>query len=232
MSQSSKRLLLKLPKCEAENYVTLIAPNSKWLIVRNNIHKIRSWSSMRCLSVADQPVRDWYVFLKMKRELKRVQEEIRAIEYRSDFTPVRYFNLPIDKTRIRRYNVSHVRSTDGIYYGGLGSEPILLQYLLYYFSKECFVPYNSIFYSFLSDVNSVLDTNRQRLQRVVVFRRLALIFTLAISIILFIMFFSLILSVLTTTSNLRQMYKNNPDGEMIWQSKSTGSLSTTLRYEE
>jgi hypothetical protein len=215
MSYRSKRLIQKFPTCEQDLLIfhddhqitRSLASNSKWLIIRNNIHKIRSWKSIRRLSVIEQPIRDWYVFIQIKHELKHVQKEIRALEYRTDFIPVRYFNLPIDQTHVRRYNVSHIQSTDEIYYGGLGSEPIVLQYLLYYFSKECLVPYNSIFYSFLSDVNAVLDTNRQRLQRAVVFRRVVLIFTLAISIILFIMLFSLILSVLTTISNLRQMYE-------------------------
>ncbi|CAF4322725.1 unnamed protein product, partial [Adineta steineri] len=100
------------------------------------------------------------------------------------------------------------------YYAGLGSEPIVLQYLLYYFSKDCPVPHNSIFYSFLSDVNSVLETNRKRINRIVVFRKLALIFALIISILILIMLFSLTLSVITTMTNLREMYKNDVDGSI------------------
>jgi hypothetical protein len=204
---------------------------SKWVIVRNNIHKIRSWGELKHVSVIDQPFRDWYLFFQMRRELKRASEEISAIQYRRDFEPVHHFDLPIDDTRVRRYNVSHVRPSDGIYYAGLCSEPIVLEYLLYYFSKECVVPYNSTYYSFLLDVNSVLDTNRQRIQRVVVLRRVALLIALAVFIIIMIMFFSLILSVLTTTSKLRQMYKNDPDGGMNWKD-SQRPLSTLMGYGE
>ncbi|CAF1396351.1 unnamed protein product [Rotaria sp. Silwood1] len=198
-----------------------ISPRSKWIIVRNNIHRIRCMGDLRRVSGVDKPIRDWYLFFQMRRELKRAEDQIRAIQYRTDFTPVRHFKLPIDATHTRRYNVSHVRPNDGIYYAGLGTEPIVLQYLLYYFSKECKVPYDSIFYSFLSDVNAVLAANRQRMNRVVVYRKVALIITLIIFSIIIIMFFSLILSVLTTTSNLRQMYKNVHDEDMKWRSSKT-----------
>jgi len=228
---STKALLNSKYDYQAPLTAHSLSPHSKWIIIRNNIHKIRSWGGMRRASIVDQPFQDWYLFFQMRRELKHAEEQIRAIEYRPDFMPIRHFDLLMDENRVRRYNVSHVRPTDGIYYSGLGSEPIVLQYLLYYFNKECIVPYNSIFYSFLCDINSVLDTKRQRIQRGIVLRRIALIFALAIFIIIFIMFFSLILSVLTTTSNLRQMYKNDPDGGMKPQEKET-FLSAILDYEE
>jgi len=243
MPYPSKKLKRNIPKREQESHINIkpllnskdvstkpsvhsnsdykalprpysLSPKSKWHIVRNNIHKIRIWGGIRRISVMDQPCQDWYLFFQMRRELKRAEEQIRAIQNRPNFTPVRHFDLPIDEIRVRRYNVSHVQPTDGIYYGGLGSDPIDLEALLYYFSKECVVPYNSIFYSFLCDVNSVLDTNRQRIQRVVVYRRVALMFALAIFVIIIIMFFSLILSVYTTTSNLREMYTIDSGEEM------------------
>jgi hypothetical protein len=45
------------------------------------------------------------------------------------------------------------------------------------------------------------------------------------------MFFSLILSVFTTTSKLRQMYKNDPDGGVNRVEPET-TLSKILGYEE
>ncbi|CAF1129374.1 unnamed protein product [Rotaria sordida] len=191
-----------------------LAPQSKWIIVRNNLHQIPNWNAVERISVVDRPFQNWYVAFKVRHELKRVQEKICAIQYRLNFKSVHYFYLPTDEIGVRRYNVSHVQPTDGIYYAGLGSEPINLQCLLYYFSKECIVPYNSLFYPFLCDVNSVLDTNRKRIQRVVVFRKVSLIMTIAIFTIILMMFFSLILSVLTTTSHLRQMYKNGLSDDM------------------
>ncbi|CAF0838997.1 unnamed protein product [Rotaria sordida] len=174
-----------------------LAPQSKWIIVRNNLHQIRNWNA-----------------IELRHELKRVQEKICAIQYRLNFKSVHYFYLPTDEIGVRRYNVSHVQPTDSIYYAGLGSEPINLQCLLHYFSKECIVLYNSLFYPFLCDVNSVLDTNRKRIHRVVASRKVPLIMTVAIFTIILMMFFSLILSVLTTTSNLRQMYKNSLNDDM------------------
>lgn len=239
MSTRVKSLLRRVPKRESEAHITVnplessttntqrkrpllsdydyqapetadsLAPNSKWLIVRHNLHKIRSWGMVRRVSAGAQPFQDWYVFFQMKRELKRAEEQIRGLQYRADFRPVREFYLPVDETHVRRYNVSHVRPDDGIYYAGLGSDPIVLQCLLYYFSKECAVPYNSIFYQFLYDVNAVLHTNRQRIHRVVMFRKVALVMTLAITIFIGIMFFSLILSAWTTTWRLGQMYGND-----------------------
>lgn len=229
MSLHWKRLVRKLPKREQEHRIDSelplsvnspllleddyqapripgkLYPDSKWMIVRNNLHKIRSWAPIRRLSVVENSLFDWYIFFQMKRELKRAEQQIRAIQYRTNFTPIRYFNLAIDETRFRRYNVSHVRSNDAIYYGGLSSQPLVLQNLLYYFNDECRVPFNSIFYSFLCDVNAVLDTNRQRIQRVVVLRRAALIFAVSIFVILLTMLFSLILSVLTTASYFKQL---------------------------
>lgn len=236
MSYQSKKFVNKTPKHEQEFYVNTklllnsnddyqapstshsLSPSSKWLIVRHNIHKIRSWGGVRPKSIVDQSFRDWYLFFQMRRELKRAEQEIRAIQNRKDFTPIRYFDLFIDEKRVRTYNVSHVRPSDGVFYAGLGSEPLILESLLYYFNKECVVPCNSLFYPFLSDVNSLLNTNRKRIQRVVVLRRVALLFALVVFIFIFIMFFSLILSVLTTASNLREMYKDGSDeGRMISQ---------------
>ena len=184
----------------------LLAPKSKWWIVRHNIHKIRSWGAIRHMSHMDKTSQDWYLFFQMRRELKRAEEQIRSIQFRPDFTPIEHFELPINDQYVRRFNVSHVKPTDGIYYAGLGSEPIVLQYLLYYFSKECPVPYNSMFHSFLSDVNSVLNTNRQRLNRVVVLQRIAFFIALAICVLLLLMFFSMILSVMTTLTKFQEVY--------------------------
>lgn len=235
MPYRPKNFLNKVPKHEQESCINVqpllnstddyqapltcysLSPNSKWVIVRHNIHKIRSWSGIHHDSIPDQRINDWYLLFQMRRELKRAEEHIRAIEQRPDFTPVRHFDLPVDETHLRRHNVSHVRPTDGVFYAGLGSEPLLLEAILYYFSKECVVPYNSMFYPFLCDVSSVLNTNRQRIQRVVLNRRVALGFTLVIYILIFIMFFSLVLSVVTTTSNLIEMhkYKNDSFGLVI-----------------
>ncbi|CAF3638266.1 unnamed protein product [Rotaria sp. Silwood1] len=191
-----------------------LAPQSKWIIVRNNIHNIRSWNAIECLSVVDRPFQNWYILFKTRYELKRAQERIQTLQYRPNFKPIHYFYLPTDEINVRHYNVSHVQPTDCIYFAAISSNPIVLQNLLYYFTKECTVPSNSLFYSFLCDVNSVLDTKRKRIHRAAAFRKVALVITIAVFTIILMMFFSSILSVLTTVSNLRQMYKNGHNEDM------------------
>jgi len=195
--------------------------NSKWIIVRNNIHQIRSWGGNNASDVNEQ-YRDCYIFFQMIRELRRAQKYIHQIENQPDFVPIRYFNLPIDETHTRRYNVSHVKPTDALYYQGLGREPIVLQSLLYYFSKGRTVTYNSIFREFLTDICSILYRDRQRLNRAAVRRKVALFIVIIIFIILGLMLFLLILSVLNTTLEFNKMYGNDPNGGIEWgQSEAT-----------
>lgn len=205
-----------------------LRPNSKWIIVRNNIHKIRSWGKIDTSHI-DERMRDWYLVYQMRRELRRAQEDIKQIEERSSFTPVNYFNLPISPTRVERFNVSDVRSTAVLYYPSVGNDPIVLQALLYYFSKECAVPYESVFRSFLGDVCLILSRERKQIHRATIFRRIVLTFSIIICIIIGIMLIGALLSVLTTTSNLRAMYQNDPDGGFEWRQRPT-TLQTNLDY--
>jgi hypothetical protein len=240
MARRSKLLSHKIPKQEQELHIITnplvnsglslldnddyqapltshtLSPNSKWIIVRNNIHKIRSWGGIDPSKVEKQ-YREWYLFFQMRRELRRAKKSIQQIEQRPNFIPVHYFDLPLDETHNRHCNVSHVRSSDVLYHPSFGSEPVVLQSFLYYFSKECAVPYTSIFRTFLSDVCSILYQDQQRLNRAAVFRKIALIATIIIFIILTLMLFSLILSVFTTTSKLTYMYKDDPDGGIEWR---------------
>ncbi|CAF4022327.1 unnamed protein product, partial [Adineta steineri] len=113
-NKSIRKLVVSSDDYEAAVQAHTLSPKSKWLVVRNNIHKIRSWGLIRRMSVIDQPFQDWYLFFQMRRELKRAEDKIRAIQYRSDFVPVHYFELPLGDARVQRYNVSHVKPTDGI----------------------------------------------------------------------------------------------------------------------
>ena len=187
-----------------------LLPNSKWIIVRNNLHKIRSWGGIDASKV-DHRHQDWYILFQTRRELRRAHERIQQIEHHPEFVPVRYFNLPTDPKHNCRYDVSHVQPSDVLYYGSFGHEPIALQPLLYYFSKECIVPYNSIFRPFLSDVCSVLYRNQRRRNRTSLYRKVALIITIIVFIMISLMLFSLIISALKTTSDLRNMYQNDPN---------------------
>ncbi len=215
----------QLPLLQSDDYqaplsARSLSPNSKWIIVRNNLHKIRTWR--RSNTTDENPVvRDWYLFFQTRRELRRAREDIKKVEYRPDFRPVHYFYLPIDDRRKQRYNVSHVQPSDALYYPGFGHEPIVLQSLLYYFSKECAVPHNSIFQSFLSDVCSIIYRDRQRLNRQAVLRKVALVITILVSILIGLMLFSLVLSVLKTTSDFKRLYENDLSGGIEWQPAET-----------
>jgi hypothetical protein len=197
-----------------------LSPNSKWILVRNNLHKIRSWRGNQPTDPND-PFADWYLFLQMRRELRRFQEHIREVEDRPDFAPIHYFYLPTDERHRRRYDVSHVQPSDALFLPGFGLEPFVLQSLLYYFTVECAVPYNSVFRSFLSDICSVLNRNERYLQRAAALRKLAGILTFIVFIILGLMLFTLIFSVLKTTSNLKKLYDNDLSGGIEWQSLET-----------
>ncbi|CAF0848210.1 unnamed protein product [Rotaria sordida] len=205
-----------------------LVPNSKWIIVRHNLHKIRSWGGIDTSQV-DERFRDWYIFLQMRRELRRAHEDIRQIGDRSDFVPVPYFRLPIDPIHTRRFDVSHVQPSDVLHYPSLGRDPIVLQSLLYYFSKECAVPYDSIFRAFLSNICLILYRDRQRIHRVAVLRKVALVIAIIVFIILGLMLISLIVSVLGTTSNLKDMYRNDVDGGIEWRESAT-TIETTLHF--
>ncbi|CAF3333352.1 unnamed protein product [Rotaria socialis] len=223
-----RQYLLEHEDYEAPLTANALVPKSKWIIVRNNIHKIRSWGTIDTSHV-DERMRDWYIFFQMRRELRRAQAEINEIEHRPDFRAVRYFNLPTDSTHVTRFDVSHVKSTDSVYYPGLGHDPIVIQSLLFYFSKECAVPYSSIFRTFLSDVCAIIYRDQQQRHRAAVFRKLVLSMTVIVSLIIALMLASMIFGASKTASNLAAMYKNDPDGGYEWRQPKT-TLGTTLDY--
>ncbi|CAF0887063.1 unnamed protein product [Didymodactylos carnosus] len=176
-----------------------LRPNSKWKLVRENLHKIRSWRQIQRI---DDPFQDWYIFFQMKRELKRAEKQIKNIEYLSNFKPIRYFPLAIDETHFEIYDTSQVKPTDAIFYSSSSGEPIILQYMLYYFAKESFVPYNGIFRPFLGDISSVIKANRNRSKRTQVLQNLALLGSIAVYILIGLMFLVLLINILNITSKL------------------------------
>lgn len=217
IDQTSKQLL-QFDDYQAPLTPGILSPKSKWLLVRRNLHKIRSWGPPQHLDNVDPRCRDWYIYFQMRRELRRAQVEIRTIQSRPGFVPVHHFKLPTDSVHSRRYDVSHVQATDALYYPSFGPEPIVLQSLLYYFSRECAVPYESVFRTFLSDVCSIINQDRQRLNRAAVFRKVALVFAVIVFVLIGLMLLSMVFGALTTTSNLKQMYRNDPDGGVEWRS--------------
>ncbi|CAF0887082.1 unnamed protein product [Didymodactylos carnosus] len=169
-------------------------PNSKWLVVRHNIHRIR-----RIGAPVDDKLPDIYHGFQMKRELTRAQEAIKNIDSDKNFEPVKRFDLPVDQDKIKTYDTSHVTEQDALVYDKLGGEPLSLQNLLYYFSKQD-IQYGTIYWEFLNEVNRVLNMNRKRSARVARLRKLALTLAVILYSIIGIMFLALLFSFISTAT--------------------------------
>lgn len=176
-----------------------LKPNSKWLTVRRNLHRIRFMGLSNPNGQNRLP--DLYLGLQMIRELKRAQEEIQHIDQEKNFHAVKHFVLAVDDKRTKTYNTSHIRPNDALFYDRLGEEPLALQNLLFYFSHHD-VPHGSVFWDFLNEVNHVLSMKRKRKVLVQRLRRLAKILACLSYTIIGIMFLILIVSVATTITKL------------------------------
>jgi len=208
-SSSSQLITSNSPQKESESLTNYdyqapstaysLRPNSNWLIVRRNLHRIRYMG----FTATEKQVRlpDFYLGLQMARELKNAQEEIKNIDKEINFHAIKEFTLANDNGNTKRYNTSHVKPDDALIYDRLGEEPLALQNLLYYFSRQD-VQHGTVFWDFLNEVNEVLNLKRKRTALVKRLRRLAL--TLAIIFYSFIglMFFLMIISVITTATKM------------------------------
>lgn len=192
--------------------------NSKWLIVRRNIHRIRFMGFSE--TGRENRLPDFYLGLQMTRELKRAQEEIKNVDKEVDFRVIKQFSLSNDRGRAKIFNTSHVKPDDALIYDRLGEEPLALQNLLYYFSKQD-VPHGTVFWNFLNEVNQVLNLRRKRTVLVQRLRRLAL--TLAVILYSFIglMFFLMMISIISTVSKMN-------DPEVEWMNRKIGDYSSTI----
>jgi hypothetical protein len=192
-----------------------LRPNSRWLLVRRNLHRIR-------FMVYNEQERDstlpgLYPFLQMKRELKRAQEEIKNIDKEKNFQAVKSFVLTDDVKRSKTYDTSHVKSDDALIYDRLGEEPLALQNLLYYFSRQD-VTHGSLFWDFLNEVNRVLNMKRKRMVRVQRLRKLALTLAIILYSIVGFMLVLLIISVISTVTKMN-------DPEVQWMESATERYS-------
>ena len=184
--------------------------NSHWLIVRRNLHRIRFMGYNE--RGRDSTMPDLYIGFQMKRELKRAQEEIKNIDKEENFHAIKNFALAVDSRRIKNYDTSHVKAEDALIYDRLGEEPLALQNLLYYFSKQD-VSHGTLFWDFLNEVNRVLNMKRKRTVLVQRLRRLALILAVVLYSIIGIMLILLIISVITTATKMN-------DPEVQWMEPS------------
>jgi hypothetical protein len=192
-----------------------LRPNSKWLIVRRNLHRIRFMGFNDAGREGRLP--DFYLGLQMTRELKRAQEEIKNIDKEEDFHIVKEFSLAIDNGHTKKFDISHVKPEDALIYDRLGEEPLALQNLLYYFSKQD-VQQGTVFWNFLNEVNHVLSLNHKRTLLVQRLKRLALSLAIIFYVFIGIMFFAMVISVITTTTKMN-------DPEVEWMDQRTEGYS-------
>jgi hypothetical protein len=197
---------------EAPDSSSSLYPNSKWLIVRRNLHRIRFMGMNK--SARDSTLPDFYIGLQMKRELKRAQEEIKNIDQDENFRAIKKFTLADSDKRPKTYDTSHVQPDDALIYDRLGDEPLALQNLLFYFSKQE-VGHGTLFWDFLNEVNRVLSMKRKRTVLVQRLRTLAFTLAIIVYILLGTMLFLLIVSVITTATKM-------DDPEVKWTALNVG----------
>jgi hypothetical protein len=195
-----------------------LRPNSRWLIVRQNLHRIRF---MGFKDTGKERLPDFYLGLQMTRELRRAQQEIKNIDKEASFHMIKRFELSLDRDRRKKFDISHVKPDDALIYDRLGEEPLALQNLLYYFSKQD-VQQGTVFWDFLSEVNQVLNLQRKRSVLVQRLQRLALTFAIIIYSCIGLMLFSMIISATTTITHMN-------DPEVLWAEQSMDMYSVDLR---
>ncbi|CAF1396316.1 unnamed protein product [Rotaria sp. Silwood1] len=194
-----------------------LRPNSRWLIVRQNLHRIRFMGFNNLEKEGRLP--DLYLGFQMIRELKRAQDEIKNVDKEKGFHIIKEFSLSNDNGRRKTFDISHVSPNDALIYDRLGEEPLLLQNLFYYFSKQE-VQQGTPFWEFLSEVNEVLNLKRKRTVLVQRLRRLALSLAIIFYSIIGLMFSLMLISVIATAiklddpevewmNNKIEEYKNN-----------------------
>jgi hypothetical protein len=195
-----------------------LRPNSNWLIVRRNLHRIRFMGFQDGGREGRLP--DLYLGIQMTRELKHAQEEIKNVDKDENFHIIKAFSLSNEDGIKKKFDISHVKPDDALIYDRLGDEPLALQNLLYYFSKRD-VQHGTIFWNFLNEVNHVLNLQRKRTLIVQRLRRLAL--TLAVILYSFIglMLFLMIISVIVTATKMN-------DPEVVWMDQRIGGYSSNI----
>lgn len=217
-SKASQRRRLIENDYEAPLTSSRLRPNSRWLIVRRNLHRIRFMGYNDRGRESNVP--DFYIGFQMKRELKRAQEEIKNIDKEKNFQAVKQFALAVDAKRTKMYDTSHVKPDDALIYDRLGEEPLALQNLLFYFSRQD-VSHGTLFWEFLSGVNHVLNMKRKRTVLVQRLRRLAFTLAIILYVILGIMLILLVVSVIMTA-----MKMNDP--EVKWLESKSNSNSNDI----
>ncbi|CAF1388250.1 unnamed protein product, partial [Didymodactylos carnosus] len=91
--------------------------NSKWLIIRRNLHRIRSMDGQ-------QRTPNIYLSFQMIRELQRAQSAIKNIDHdNTHYHKIKKFSLAVNKQKVKTYDVTHITPDDALFYDRLGDEP-------------------------------------------------------------------------------------------------------------
>ncbi|CAF3433388.1 unnamed protein product [Rotaria socialis] len=176
-----------------------LRPNSRWLIVRLNLHRIRLMG-FNNLSKEDR-LSDLYLDFQVIRELKRAKNEINNVNKDKDFHMGKTFSLAGESGKPRVFNTSFVTPNDALIYDRIGEEPLVLQNLLYYFSKQN-IEKGTPFWNLLIRVNEVLTLKHKCTVLVQRLRRLVLTLTIIFYSIIGFMFCLMIISVIITARKL------------------------------
>lgn len=195
-----------------------LRPNSHWLIVRRNLHRIRFMGFKD--SEKDGRLPDFYLGLQMTRELKRAQEEIKNVDKQENFQVIKAFSLSKEGGTTKTFDISHVKPEDALIYDRLGEEPLALQNLLYYFSQQD-VPHGTVFWNFLYEVNHVLNLKRKRTVLVQRLRRLALTLAVILYSFIGIMFVLMVIGAIVTITKMN-------DPEVKWTDQRIGGYSSKI----
>jgi hypothetical protein len=215
---SSHRSRHAAPDYEAPLTSETLLPNSRWLIVRRNLHRIRFMGYNQ--QGPNSNLTDLYIILQRKKELRRAQSEIKNMDKETNFHAVKHFALAVDNKHTKMYDTSHVKRDDAIIYDGLGEEPLALQNLLYYFSQQD-VPHGTLFWDFLNEVNCVLNMKRKRTVRVERLRKLALTLAIIFYSIIGFMLCLLIISFISTATKM-------DDPEVKWMEPTVDKYTKKL----
>ena len=163
---------------------------------------------------------DLYLGLQMTKELLRAQKDIKDVDKEDDFHIVKLFSLANDKGKTKTFDTSHVKPDDALIYDRLGDEPLLLQNLLYYFSKKD-IQEGTVFYKFLTEVNEVINLKRKRTVLIQRLQRLALILAVILYSFIGFMFILMFISVIATATKMN-------DPEVEWMDQRIGGYSENI----
>jgi hypothetical protein len=218
ISKNSQRRRLVSDDYQAPLTSRNLPPTSRWLIVRRNLHRIRfmGYNERR----RDSNLPDFDIALQMNRELKCALDTIKNIHKEKNFHAVKTFALVVDAKRSITYDTSHVKPDDALIYDRLGEEPLALQNLLYYFSRQD-VQYGSLWWDFLNEVNRVLNMKRKRMVLVQRLRKLALTLAIILYSIIGFMLILLLISVISTATKMN-------DPEVQWTEQTAEQYSKNL----